>query len=66
VQVSGLKDGRSGFGIHPTWPAQFSLMGIPIDHLLISPELSVHHFTTGPHVGSDHLPVLFSFSLHPN
>ncbi len=63
TEVSGLENGRFGFGIQPTWPTQFPLMGIPIDHVLTSPEIKIHDLTTGQSVGSDHLPVLFSFSV---
>ncbi len=63
TEVSGLENGRFGFGIQPTWPTQFPLMSIPIDHVLTSPEIEIHDLTTGQSVGSDHLPVLFSFSV---
>ncbi|KAA3665324.1 MAG: hypothetical protein DWQ04_01165 [Chloroflexi bacterium] len=62
-EVAGLENGRFGFGIQPTWPAQFPLVGIPIDHVLTSPEIAIHDLTTALSVGSDHLPVLFSFSV---
>ena len=62
--VSGLENGRFGYGIQPTWPAQFPLLSIPIDHVLTSPEIEIHDLTTAQSVGSDHLPVLFSFSVN--
>ena len=53
---------RSGFVPRPTWPAWFTPV-IPIDHVL------VRGFTgsarIGPHLGSDHLPVIAELRLTP-
>lgn len=54
----GLIEARRGFGYQPTWPAQMPLLYIPIDHVLVSPDLSVYSFKTLKSVGSDHLPML--------
>jgi endonuclease/exonuclease/phosphatase (EEP) superfamily protein YafD len=58
LAVSGLRDSRRGFGIQPTWPGRFASIGIPIDHVLVSPEIAVVHRAVGPHIGSDHRPVV--------
>ncbi len=62
---SGLQNGRSGYGLQTTWPAQLPIMRIPIDHALVSPEVIIHDFKAGPNVGSDHLPIIIDFSLQP-
>jgi endonuclease/exonuclease/phosphatase (EEP) superfamily protein YafD len=59
-----LQDSRQGFGIQPTWPAQWPLLGIPIDHVLVSPEVTVLNRSTGPITPSDHLPVVVDFTVN--
>jgi endonuclease/exonuclease/phosphatase (EEP) superfamily protein YafD len=39
------------------------MLGIPLDHCLVSPELAVVDRRRGPHVGSDHLPLLIEIQL---
>lgn len=53
---------REGFrrttSLMPTWPtALHSISGIPIDHVLASPEWRVAESLRGPDIGSDHFPV---------
>ncbi|HEY9733890.1 MAG TPA: endonuclease/exonuclease/phosphatase family protein [Drouetiella sp.] len=62
---SGLRDSQQGFGPHPSWPARTGRVFekllippmVPIDHILISPELCVTNRIVGPALESDHLPV---------
>jgi endonuclease/exonuclease/phosphatase (EEP) superfamily protein YafD len=57
---SGLVDTRIGRGILPSWRSGFSLFKIPIDHALISSNLSqkVANFEVLPKIkGADHLPI---------
>jgi endonuclease/exonuclease/phosphatase (EEP) superfamily protein YafD len=64
VARTGLRDSRAGFGVQPTFPAAISpLPGIPIDHCLVSPEVTVAKREIGPDVGSDHLPLIVELSL---
>ncbi len=58
-----LTDSREGRGIQPTWPTQMPLLAIPIDHCLVSRELTVVNRFTGPNIGSDHLPVCVDLAL---
>jgi endonuclease/exonuclease/phosphatase (EEP) superfamily protein YafD len=58
VKTSGLRDSRKGFGIQPTWPGGLGDFGIAIDHVLISPGISVRDRAIGPDIGSDHRPVI--------
>lgn len=53
----GLRDGRAGFGILPSWPAMLPGLMIPIDHLLVSREVEVRELSVGEEIGSDHLPL---------
>ena len=58
-----LLDSRAGFGIQPSWPDANVFLRIPIDHVLVSPEVAVRRRWIGPPVGSDHRPVVVDFSL---
>ncbi|MCA9285679.1 MAG: endonuclease/exonuclease/phosphatase family protein [Phycisphaerales bacterium] len=66
LEHSGLRSAREGRGRLPTWPVHLpaierrtpTWLMIPIDHVLVSPEVGVESFETGPAIGSDHLPVM--------
>jgi endonuclease/exonuclease/phosphatase (EEP) superfamily protein YafD len=50
---------RRATGLTPTWPAAApGMLGIPIDHVLVTPHWLVASSDVGPNLGSDHLPVL--------
>jgi len=63
LRESGLLNSMKGFGFQPSWPAEASLLRIPIDHMLHSPEITVHQRGIGPKIGSDHLPLIIDFSV---
>jgi endonuclease/exonuclease/phosphatase (EEP) superfamily protein YafD len=64
LATSGLLDSRRGFGVEASWPrASLALMRIPIDHCLVSPEVSVLDRWIGEDVGSDHRPIVVEFAL---
>ncbi|GGW93543.1 endonuclease/exonuclease/phosphatase family protein [Salegentibacter mishustinae] len=52
-----LKDSRIGFGLLPTWPANYLMLQTTLDHFLISKNLEVIERSTGKNIGSDHLPI---------
>ncbi|MBS1196855.1 MAG: hypothetical protein H6R18_640 [Proteobacteria bacterium] len=50
-------------GLRPTWPAiGQGIIGIPIDHALVSAHWSVLESGLGPNLGSDHRPLLVKIS----
>jgi len=63
LKESGLRNSMKGFGFQPSWPVENPLMRIPIDHMLHSPEITVHQRGIGPEIGSDHLPLIVDFSV---
>jgi endonuclease/exonuclease/phosphatase (EEP) superfamily protein YafD len=61
---SGLRDSSIGFGLQPTWPAFApGLLGIPIDHALMSPDIAVTAREAGQDLGGDHRPLLVTVML---
>lgn len=60
--TAGLVNARRGFGVLPTWPTYLPFAMIPIDHALVSDEVSVIDIESGPHIGSDHLPLSMSIT----
>lgn len=45
-------------GQAPTYPTEGGgIVGVPIDHILVSPHFARVHAERGPNIGSDHLPV---------
>ncbi len=54
---SGLINSLDGFGLQASWPSVLGPFGVPIDHLLHSPELTTVTRTTGPSLGSEHRAV---------
>jgi endonuclease/exonuclease/phosphatase (EEP) superfamily protein YafD len=59
LATTGLRDAADGFGYIATWPAALGAFGIPIDHVLVSPEFAVDAVDTG----SDHAPVIVDMRL---
>ena len=63
VHDSELKNSMKGFGFQPTWPSNNRLLRIPLDHLLHSPEITIHNRVVAGDVGSDHFPLIVDFSV---
>lgn len=63
-KISNLKDARKKRGIHPTFPANYPLFRFPIDLIFHSNGIQIGHMKTVQLIGSDHLPLHFSFTIH--
>jgi endonuclease/exonuclease/phosphatase (EEP) superfamily protein YafD len=63
LAATGLRDSRAGFGYHGTWPSGGNLLSIPIDHVLLSNAVAIHHREVLPYAGSDHFPVVCDVSF---
>jgi len=60
--VAQMHNARAGHGIGPTWPA-IGRLGVPIDHILATPDVRLRRFRLLRPVGSDHRPIAAEFSL---
>ena len=55
---------RLGKGVLGSWPAALpGFLRIPIDHILVSPDLTVTDCRLGDAVGSDHLPLIVDLQI---
>ena len=63
LRESGLRDARRGFGVLPTWPVLMPFAMIPIDHMLLSDDITVLELRRGSRTGSDHLPLILTVVL---
>jgi endonuclease/exonuclease/phosphatase (EEP) superfamily protein YafD len=64
IRDSGLRDGRLGFGLMPSWPVPLPVpLQIPIDHCLVSDAVVVERIVTGRRTGSDHRPLVVDVRL---
>jgi len=57
VRLRSLRDSGVGRGVQATWNARRWVPRIPIDDVVVSPEVRVIDRRVGPDVGSDHRPV---------
>lgn len=64
VDRTGLRNAADGFGLGGTWPTSLWFTGgIGIDHVLVSDDIRVEDWRTGPGSGSDHHPVVVDLVL---
>ena len=62
AETGGLHNAREGHGVEPTWPS-IGPLGVPIDHILATPDVQLSNFQVLGDIGSDHLPIAAEFSL---
>ncbi|PCI56023.1 MAG: hypothetical protein COB36_04310 [Alphaproteobacteria bacterium] len=65
LSATGLKNQHNSFYAPPTWPSVFPspLVQIPIDHILHKGDLHLISKRKGPHLDSDHFPIIAEFLL---
>jgi endonuclease/exonuclease/phosphatase (EEP) superfamily protein YafD len=64
LKAQRLRDSAEGFGIQGTWPTRVPFfMRIPLDHILISPEIQILERRVLQDIGSDHLPIFVRFGI---
>jgi len=63
IQASGLKNSSKSRGIYATWPTFAWPLQIPLDHCLHTEDIVILNKQIGPDIGSDHYPVIITFTL---
>ena len=63
LRTTNLRDSRQGFGVQASWSPRLPGLAIPLDHVLVPPEFHVARRLVGPHLGSDHRPVIVDLHL---
>ena len=63
LAATGLRDARAERGFSTSWPTFLPLLGIPIDHCLVTDDFAVVDLRRLPAFGSDHYPVLAQLRL---
>jgi len=58
VEQTELTDAFAGRGPEITWPTFLPIMGIPIDHALVSRDWRIVDYRRLPAFGSDHYPMV--------
>ena len=63
--IGNLKNTREGFGINNSWSTNLHmfLFQVPIDHILVTKDISVHSFNVLKDIGSDHYPIISELVL---
>jgi endonuclease/exonuclease/phosphatase (EEP) superfamily protein YafD len=62
---TGLTDTRRGRTLSPSWPVQLPIVGVPIDHCVVSHDVVIVRHRRLPAFGSDHYPILAELALVP-
>jgi endonuclease/exonuclease/phosphatase (EEP) superfamily protein YafD len=65
-RVGGYLDPRVGRGMYASFDANNPLIHVPIDQIFTTPDVAVVAFGRGPHVGSDHFPLIATIRLDPD
>ena len=61
VRRAGLRRAHCGGALAPTWRSRHVLFGLAIDHVYVSPDVSVRSCSIGAAIGSDHWPLILEF-----
>ena len=63
--VGGYLDPRIGRGLYSSFDANRPLFRCPIDQIYVTQDVAMVAFGLGPHVGSDHFPIIATIRLDP-
>lgn len=65
LDVSGLRDTSRGAGLQRSWRHEAWKLALPLDHALISSDVTLIGRALGPSIGSDHRPLVVDIALAP-
>jgi endonuclease/exonuclease/phosphatase (EEP) superfamily protein YafD len=65
LAATHLTDTRRGRTLAPSWPATLPILGIPIDHVAVTPDFAIRAHHRLPGFGSDHWAVLAELTFQP-
>lgn len=65
VHEGGYLDPRAGRGSFATFPADYALVGWPLDQIFVRDGVKVEELAIGDDVGSDHLPLIARVCVDP-
>jgi endonuclease/exonuclease/phosphatase (EEP) superfamily protein YafD len=63
LRACRLRDSRRGFGVQATWPDQAKPLMIPIDHCLVTAEVTVCDRRVTRSIGSDHRGIIVDLAI---
>lgn len=63
INTNDMKNSLDGHGLGISWPSFFFPLGIAIDHVLVSKNITVQRRQVGRDIGSDHFPVLVDMMI---
>jgi endonuclease/exonuclease/phosphatase (EEP) superfamily protein YafD len=63
LEKTGLTDTRRGRTLSPSWPTYFPILGIPIDHCVVSRDVTIVAHRGLPRFGSDHYAILAELTV---
>lgn len=62
-QSADYKDSERGFGLQCSWPTDCAVLMVPIDHILVSKNITVMNRRLLANVSSDHRPVFATLAI---
>ncbi len=62
-RVGGYLDPRIGRGLYASFKATSWVLRCPIDQIFVTPDVAIAALRRGPHVGSDHFPMIATVRL---
>ena len=65
IDEGGYLDPRAGRGTFATFPADYALLGWPLDQIFVKDGVKVESLRIGDDVGSDHLPLVATVCVDP-
>jgi endonuclease/exonuclease/phosphatase (EEP) superfamily protein YafD len=63
IERTGYVDTRMGRTLSTSWPTYLPVLAIPIDHCIVSPDVTILAHRRMHGVGSDHYPILAEIAL---